>query len=148
MTSGLSTKGVGSLPQLWWFNFFPPQNGFLSALPFIIAWVTGILGGHLADFLLTKNFRLITVRKAATFLGKNRAWGSDDSQSIQEPKMYLIVQFVPHSSGNFPPSVLLAVLPFLTPSYITTMTLLTLSCGLGPICQSGVSINALDVAPR
>ncbi|XP_045656424.1 sodium-dependent phosphate transport protein 4 isoform X2 [Ursus americanus] len=94
------------------------QNGFLSALPFIIAWVTGILGGHLADFLLTKNFRLITVRKAATFL------------------------------GNFPPSVLLAVLPFLTPSYITTMTLLTLSCGLGPICQSGVSINALDVAPR
>uniref|UniRef100_A0A452V523 Solute carrier family 17 member 3 n=1 Tax=Ursus maritimus TaxID=29073 RepID=A0A452V523_URSMA len=100
------------------FNINVRDNGFLSALPFIIAWVTGILGGHLADFLLTKNFRLITVRKAATFL------------------------------GNFPPSVLLAVLPFLTPSYITTMTLLTLSCGLGPICQSGVSINALDVAPR
>uniref|UniRef100_A0A452V501 Solute carrier family 17 member 3 n=1 Tax=Ursus maritimus TaxID=29073 RepID=A0A452V501_URSMA len=89
------------------FNINVRDNGFLSALPFIIAWVTGILGGHLADFLLTKNFRLITVRKAATFL------------------------------GNFPPSVLLAVLPFLTPSYITTMTLLTLSCGLGPICQSG-----------
>uniref|UniRef100_G1LTL3 Solute carrier family 17 member 3 n=1 Tax=Ailuropoda melanoleuca TaxID=9646 RepID=G1LTL3_AILME len=100
------------------FNINIRDNGFLSALPFIIAWVTGMLGGHLADFLLTKNFRLITVRKAATFL------------------------------GNFPSSVLLVVLPFLTPSYITTMILLTLSCGLSPFSQSGVYINALDIAPR
>ncbi|XP_025746934.1 sodium-dependent phosphate transport protein 4 isoform X2 [Callorhinus ursinus] len=94
------------------------QNGFLSALPFIIAWVFGILGGQMADFLLTKNFRLITVRKTATFL------------------------------GNFPSSALLVVLPYLTPSYVTTMTLLTLSCGLCAICQSGIYINALDIAPR
>ncbi|XP_058588768.1 sodium-dependent phosphate transport protein 4 isoform X2 [Neofelis nebulosa] len=94
------------------------QNGFLSAFPFIISWVTGILGGQLADFLLTKNFRLVTVRKIATFL------------------------------GNFPSSVLLVALSYLTPDYVTTMTLLVVSCGLTPFCQSGIYINALDIAPR
>ncbi|XP_077742399.1 sodium-dependent phosphate transport protein 4 isoform X1 [Canis aureus] len=94
------------------------DNGLLSALPFIIAWVIGILGGYLADFLLTKNVRLVTVRKIATFL------------------------------GNFPSSALLVALPYLPPSYITTMTFLTLSCGLSPLCQSGIYINALDLAPR
>ncbi|XP_072585072.1 sodium-dependent phosphate transport protein 4 isoform X2 [Vulpes vulpes] len=94
------------------------HNGLLSALPFIIAWVIGILGGYLADFLLTKNVRLVTVRKIATFL------------------------------GNFPSSALLVALPYLPPSYITTMTLLTISCGLSPLCQSGIYINALDLAPR
>ncbi|XP_019685691.2 sodium-dependent phosphate transport protein 4 isoform X2 [Felis catus] len=94
------------------------QNGFLSAFPFIISWVTGILGGQLADFLLTKNFRLVTVRKIATFL------------------------------GNFPSSVLLVALTYLTLDYVTTMTLLIVSCGLTPFCQSGIYINALDIAPR
>ncbi|XP_026896254.2 sodium-dependent phosphate transport protein 4 isoform X3 [Acinonyx jubatus] len=100
------------------FNVNIRDNGFLSAFPFIISWVTGILGGQLADFLLTKNFRLVTVRKIATFL------------------------------GNFPSSVLLVALSYLTPDYITTMTLLIVSCGLTPFCQSGIYINALDIAPR
>ncbi|KAF5925110.1 hypothetical protein HPG69_008787 [Diceros bicornis minor] len=93
------------------------DNGFLSALPFAVAWVVGILGGYLADFLLTKNFRLVTVRKIATVL------------------------------GSLPSSVFLMALPYLTSSYITTIILLTLSCGLTPLCQSGVYINALDIAP-
>ncbi|XP_025772981.1 sodium-dependent phosphate transport protein 4 isoform X2 [Puma concolor] len=100
------------------FNVNIRDNGFLSAFPFIISWVTGILGGQLADFLLTKNFRLVTVRKIATFL------------------------------GNFPSSVLLVALSYLTPDYITTMTLLIVSCGFTPFCQSGIYINALDIAPR
>jgi hypothetical protein len=62
---------VCSLPYL----VFSPQNGFLSSLPFIVAWVLGILGGWLADFLLSKNFRLITVRKFITLLGRNRDVG-------------------------------------------------------------------------
>uniref|UniRef100_A0A8C4L8E7 Solute carrier family 17 member 3 n=1 Tax=Equus asinus asinus TaxID=83772 RepID=A0A8C4L8E7_EQUAS len=94
------------------------DNGFLSALPFIVAWVIGVLGGHLADFLLTKNFRIVTVRKIATVL------------------------------GILPPSAFLVALPYLTSSYITTMTLLTLACGLSSLCQTGVYINALDIAPR
>ncbi|XP_049620774.1 sodium-dependent phosphate transport protein 4 [Suncus etruscus] len=94
------------------------NNGFLSALPFIVSWITGMLGGQLADFLLTKNFRLVTVRKIATFL------------------------------GNLPPSLLIVVLPYITTSYITTMVLLMIAVGLMPLCQSGIYINALDIAPR
>ncbi|XP_055988334.1 sodium-dependent phosphate transport protein 4 isoform X1 [Sorex fumeus] len=100
------------------FNVNIRDNGLLSALPFIVSWFSGILGGQLADFLLSKNFRLITVRKLATFV------------------------------GSLPPSVLLVVLPYLSSSYITTMTLLIVSCGLLPFCQSGIYINALDIAPR
>ncbi|XP_037061784.1 sodium-dependent phosphate transport protein 4 isoform X3 [Peromyscus leucopus] len=94
------------------------QNGFLSSLPFIVAWVVGILGGQLADFLLSKNFRLVTVRKIITIL------------------------------GNVPPVALIVALPYVQSSYITTIAFLTLSCGLSPLCQSGVYINALDIAPR
>ncbi|XP_060045256.1 sodium-dependent phosphate transport protein 4 isoform X3 [Erinaceus europaeus] len=100
------------------FNINIRDNGFLSALPFIVSWGIGLLGGQLADFLLTKNVRLVTVRKIATVL------------------------------GNLPSAVLLVVLPYLNSTYITTMTFLTLSCGLIPLCQSGIYINALDIAPR
>ncbi|XP_064137741.1 sodium-dependent phosphate transport protein 4 [Loxodonta africana] len=94
------------------------DNGIVSALPFLLAWAFGILGGQLADFLLTKNFRLVTVRKLATVL------------------------------GNLPSSAILVALPYLRSSYITTVTFLIISCGLASLCQSGVSINALDIAPR
>ncbi|CAH6806331.1 Slc17a3 [Phodopus roborovskii] len=94
------------------------DNGFLSSLPFIVAWAVGILGGQLADFLLRKNFRLVTVRKVITIL------------------------------GNIPPAALIVALPYVQSSYITTITFLTLSCGISPLCQSGVYINALDIAPR
>nr|BAC20283.1 Na/Pi cotransporter 4 [Rattus norvegicus] len=94
------------------------DNGLLSSLPFFVAWVIGILGGLLADFLLSKNFRLITVRKIITIL------------------------------GNTPPAALVVALPYVQSSYIATTTFLTLSCGLSPLCQSGVYINALDIAPR
>ncbi|XP_012313964.1 sodium-dependent phosphate transport protein 4 isoform X1 [Aotus nancymaae] len=94
------------------------DNGLLSALPFIVAYITGVVGGYLADFLLTKNFRLITVRKLATIL------------------------------GSLPPSVLIVSLPYLSSSYITATAFLTLSCGLSTLCQSGIYVNALDIAPR
>nr|XP_010336298.1 sodium-dependent phosphate transport protein 4 isoform X2 [Saimiri boliviensis boliviensis] len=94
------------------------DNGLLSALPFIVAYFMGMVGGYLADFLLTKNFRLITVRKLATVL------------------------------GNLPSSVLIVSLPYLSSSYITATAFLTLSCGLSTLCQSGIYVNALDIAPR
>ncbi|XP_007948016.1 sodium-dependent phosphate transport protein 4 [Orycteropus afer afer] len=100
------------------FNVNLRDNGFLSSFPFIFAWIFGILGGQLSDFLLTKNFRLITLRKLATTL------------------------------GNLPSSVLIVVLPYFRSSFITTIIFLTLACGLSPLCQSGIYINALDIAPR
>uniref|UniRef100_A0A8C8YXN7 Solute carrier family 17 member 3 n=1 Tax=Prolemur simus TaxID=1328070 RepID=A0A8C8YXN7_PROSS len=94
------------------------DNGILSAFPFLCAWAIGIMGGWLADFLLSKNFRLITVRKIATVL------------------------------GNLPASAFVVALPYLNSNYITTVTFLTLSCVLSQFCQSGVYINSLDIAPR
>ncbi|XP_075866621.1 sodium-dependent phosphate transport protein 4 isoform X2 [Microcebus murinus] len=94
------------------------DNGVLSAFPFLCAWATGILGGCLADFLLSKNFRLITVRKIATVI------------------------------GNLPASAFIVALPYLNSNHITTVTLVTLSCVLGQFCQAGVQINTLDIAPR
>ncbi|XP_037374850.1 sodium-dependent phosphate transport protein 4 [Talpa occidentalis] len=100
------------------FNVNIRDNGFLSALPFFAAWIIGVLGGQLADFLLTKNFRLVTVRKLVTVL------------------------------GILPPSAFLVSMPYITSNYITTMTLLTIAGGLCPFCQAGIYINALDIAPR
>ncbi|XP_004712539.1 sodium-dependent phosphate transport protein 4 isoform X2 [Echinops telfairi] len=100
------------------FNINIRDNGILSALPFLFAWVCSILAGLLADFLLTKNFRIVTVRKMATLV------------------------------GNLPPSAFIVALPYLSSSYITTITLLILACGLSTFSQSGIHINALDIAPR
>ncbi|CAO2595522.1 Sodium-dependent phosphate transport protein 3, partial [Lemmus lemmus] len=94
------------------------DNGFLSSLPFFVGWVIGLLGGLLADFLLSKNVRLITVRKIITLL------------------------------GILPPAALIVSLPYIQFSYVTTIAFLTLSCGLAALCQSGIYINALDIAPR
>lgn len=100
------------------FNINIRDSGFLSTLPFITAWVIGILGGYLADFLLTKSFRLVTVRKVATVL------------------------------GSIPSSILLVVLPYAASNYIIAVCLLTLSSGLSLLSQPGMYINALDIAPR
>lgn len=55
-------------------SFF--QSGVLSSLPFIAASSCTILGGQLADFLLSRNLlRLITVRKLFSSLGKDRCVG-------------------------------------------------------------------------
>uniref|UniRef100_A0A286XD30 Solute carrier family 17 member 3 n=1 Tax=Cavia porcellus TaxID=10141 RepID=A0A286XD30_CAVPO len=94
------------------------DNGLLSSLPFIVAWIVGLLGGQLADFLLSKNFRFVIVRKTVTFL------------------------------GQLPPSILIVSLPYLNSNYIITITFLTLACGVAPLSQPGVYVNALDIAPR
>lgn len=47
------------------------QSGILSALPFVFGCVCIILGGLLADFLLSRKIlRLVTIRKLFTAIGK------------------------------------------------------------------------------
>ncbi|XP_037376646.1 sodium-dependent phosphate transport protein 3-like [Talpa occidentalis] len=95
------------------------QSGLLSSLPFIAASSCTILGGQLADFLLSRNLlRLITVRKLFSSLG-------------------LLL-----------PSLCAVALPFVASSYITTIILLILIPGTSNLCDSGFIINTLDVAPR
>nr|XP_020859016.1 uncharacterized protein LOC110219743 isoform X2 [Phascolarctos cinereus] len=68
LTSNLTTSLPTLLDNMFDLNF--EENGFLSALPLIISWISMTLGSKIADFLLSKKIlRLITVRKLFTFLG-------------------------------------------------------------------------------
>ncbi|KAK7803285.1 hypothetical protein U0070_011466 [Myodes glareolus] len=95
------------------------DSGVLSSLPFIAASSCTILGGQMADFLLSRNLlSLITVRKLFSSLG-------------------LLL-----------PSLCAVALPFVTSSYLATIVLLILIPGTSNFCDSGFIINTLDVAPR
>ncbi|XP_008145284.2 sodium-dependent phosphate transport protein 3-like [Eptesicus fuscus] len=95
------------------------ESGVLSSLPFVAASTCTVLGGQLADFLLSRNLlRLVTVRKLFSALG-------------------LLL-----------PSLCAVALPFVASSYVTTVVLLILIPGTSNLCDSGFIINTLDVAPR
>ncbi|XP_013006870.1 sodium-dependent phosphate transport protein 3 isoform X1 [Cavia porcellus] len=95
------------------------DSGVLSSLPFVAAASCTILGGQLADLLLSRNFlSLIGVRKLFSSLG-------------------LLL-----------PSLCAVALPFVASSYVTTIILLILIPGTSNLCDSGFIINTLDVAPR
>ncbi|XP_006516757.1 probable small intestine urate exporter isoform X2 [Mus musculus] len=95
------------------------ESGILSALPFMFGCVCIILGGLLADFLLSRKIlRLVTIRKLFTAVG------------------------VLASSG------ILLPLPWVRSSRSTTMAFLVLSSVFASLCDSGALINFLDIAPR
>ncbi|XP_036045116.1 probable small intestine urate exporter [Onychomys torridus] len=95
------------------------DSGILSALPFMAGCVCIILGGLLADFLLSRKvLRLVTIRKLFTAIG------------------------VLVSSG------ILVPLPWVRSSRSTTMAFLVVSSVFCSLCDSGALINFLDIAPR
>lgn len=51
--------------------FVSVQNSFLSALPYLGAWLFSILSGVIADLLIEKDiFNVAIVRKLFTLIGK------------------------------------------------------------------------------
>ncbi|XP_058411107.1 probable small intestine urate exporter [Diceros bicornis minor] len=95
------------------------DSGILSALPFVVGSICIILGGLLADFLLSRKIlRLITIRKLFTAVG---------------------VIFS---------SLLCVSLPWVSSSHITTMAFLVLSSAFSSLCEAGSLVNILDIAPR
>ncbi|XP_003788933.1 sodium-dependent phosphate transport protein 1 [Otolemur garnettii] len=95
------------------------ENGLLSALPYLFAWIFGILSGQISDFFLTRNiFSIITVRKLFTTLG-------------------LLL-----------PATFKTCLPYLTYNFHSALILLILSVAPGSFNFVGSLINALDIAPR
>jgi hypothetical protein len=76
---------------------FPPQNGLLSSLPYLLAYICGILAGQMSDFFLTRKiFSIVTVRKLFTTLGKEqpgqtKAWGIFQSPYEEAPTCMLWV---------------------------------------------------------
>ncbi|XP_006763158.1 PREDICTED: probable small intestine urate exporter [Myotis davidii] len=94
-------------------------SGFLSALLLGVAFVSIILGGLLADFLLSRRIlSLLVLRRLFTAIG---------------------VLF---------PSLFSVLLPWVSFSLGVTMAFLVLSLATSSLCQSGALVNFIDIAPR
>ncbi|XP_023555781.1 probable small intestine urate exporter isoform X1 [Octodon degus] len=97
----------------------PKDSGILSAMPFVVGCICIILGGLLADFLLSRKIlRLITIRKVFTAV------------------------------GVFFSCMFLVPLPWVRSSQGATMAFLVLSAASSSFCESGALVNFLDIAPR
>nr|KAF6398015.1 solute carrier family 17 member 1 [Rousettus aegyptiacus] len=95
------------------------ENGLLSALPFLFAWILNLLVGPVADFLLARNIlSVISVRKLFTTLG-------------------LLL-----------PTVFSLCLAYASSGIRSTMTFLVLAGAAQSFCIVGMLINPLDIAPR
>uniref|UniRef100_A0A8C6BFY7 Solute carrier family 17 member 1 n=1 Tax=Monodon monoceros TaxID=40151 RepID=A0A8C6BFY7_MONMO len=95
------------------------QNGLLSSLPHLFAWIFAILAGHMADVFLSRNIlSLLTIRKLFTLLG-------------------LLL-----------PALFSLCLLYLSSSFHGTMIFLILANATGSFCMGGILINVLDIAPR
>uniref|UniRef100_G1NSF1 Solute carrier family 17 member 4 n=1 Tax=Myotis lucifugus TaxID=59463 RepID=G1NSF1_MYOLU len=94
-------------------------SGFLSALLLGVAFISVILGGLLADFLLSRDIlSLLVLRRLFTSIG---------------------VLF---------PSLFSVLLPWVSFSLGVTMAFLVLSLATSSLCQSGALVNFIDIAPR
>ncbi|XP_037376932.1 probable small intestine urate exporter [Talpa occidentalis] len=95
------------------------NSGVMSALPVCVAFPTFILGGQLAGFLHSRNIlRLNTIRKLFTALG-------------------VLV-----------PCGLHLLLPWVRSSQSTTLAILVVSPIFRNLCEVGVLLNMVDIAPR
>nr|XP_019960210.1 PREDICTED: sialin-like isoform X1 [Paralichthys olivaceus] len=100
-------------------HFDLKSNGFLSALPYLGAFVLSTLSGVVADSLIERRLLSITaVRKLFTV------------------------------TGLLFPTVFLVAVVYAGCSHILTVTFLTLSMTTGGVSASGVFINQIDIAPR
>ncbi|XP_008260564.2 sodium-dependent phosphate transport protein 1 isoform X1 [Oryctolagus cuniculus] len=95
------------------------ENGLLSSLPYLFAWICGVIAGHTADFLMSRNMLSLTaIRKLFTAIG-------------------LLL-----------PIVFSMCLLYLSSGFYSTITFLILANASSSFCLGGALINALDLAPR
>ncbi|XP_056154475.1 sialin isoform X2 [Lampris incognitus] len=95
------------------------QNSFLSALPYLGAWLFSVLAGIIADSLIERRLLSVTaVRKIFTLTG------------LLLPAGLLVAVGYAGCSGNL------------------AITLLTFSTAMGGTSAAGVFINQIDIAPR
>ncbi|XP_029299313.1 sialin isoform X1 [Cottoperca gobio] len=100
-------------------HFDLKSNGFLSALPYLGAWLLSMLSGVVADSLIERKvFSITVVRKLFTL------------------------------AGLLPAAAFLVAVGYAGCSHILTVTFLTLSTTIGGTTASGVYINQIDIAPR
>lgn len=132
---------------------FPPQNGLLSSLPHLFAWIFAVLAGHMADVFLSKNIlSLLTIRKLFTSLGKELQEHSNTlgylSSIFGEYRGCTWLCCLNHSTGLLLPAIFCLSLLYLSSSFHATMIFLTLANATGSFTMGGLLINVLDIAPR
>ncbi|XP_072175957.1 sialin-like isoform X1 [Diadema setosum] len=95
------------------------QTGFISALPFLLYWLIMILGGYIADFIISRSILNRTgARKLLTVLG-----------------------FVPST-------ICLVSAGYVGCDVTLGVALLTLGLGTSAFCLCGTSICGFDIAPK
>ncbi|XP_008830113.1 sodium-dependent phosphate transport protein 1 [Nannospalax galili] len=95
------------------------ENGLLSSLPYLFAYICGNLAGQMSDFFLTRKiFSIATVRKIFTAL------------------------------GALCPVAFSMCLLYLSFNFYSTVIFLTLANSTLSFSLAGTIINALDIAPR
>ncbi|XP_071481889.1 sialin-like [Diadema antillarum] len=100
-------------------NFDIYQTGFISALPFLFYWLIMILGGYMADFIISRSILDRTAtRKLLTVLG-----------------------FVPST-------ICLVSVGYVGCDVTLGVALLTLGLGSSAFCLCGASICGFDIAPK
>ncbi|XP_071504440.1 sialin-like [Diadema antillarum] len=100
-------------------NFDIYQTGFISALPFLFYWLIMILGGYMADFIISRSILDRTAtRKLLTVLG-----------------------FVPST-------ICLVSVGYVGCDVTLGVALLTLGLGTSAFCLCGASICGFDIAPK
>ncbi|CAF94410.1 unnamed protein product, partial [Tetraodon nigroviridis] len=99
-------------------HFDLKSNSFLSALPFLGAWLFSILSGVIADLLIEKDiFSVTIVRKLFTLI------------------------------GVLPPAAFLVAVSYVGCDHILAVTFLTLSNSVGGASAAGIYMNQIDIAP-
>ncbi|XP_068431199.1 sialin-like isoform X2 [Clinocottus analis] len=100
-------------------HFDIKSNGFLSALPYLGAWLFSMVSGVVADRLIERKvFSITVVRKLFTLVGLLSA------------------------------AAFLTAVSFAGCNHVLAVTFLTLSTTIGGATAAGVYMNQIDIAPR
>ncbi|NXE50219.1 S17A4 protein, partial [Casuarius casuarius] len=128
-------------------HFDLPENGLLSALPYVGNGLGHILAGLLADFLLARRvFGTAAVRKLFSALGKDEL-----SSAIRPFQCICVACNKTHplcSPGMLLPAACLVAVPYIGCSPTAAVVLLTLALTIISVTGAGININHIDIAPR
>lgn len=125
------------------------ENGLLSSLPYLLAYICGIVAGQISDFFLSRKiFSIVTVRKLFTTLGKEQAGQTITWGIVQALCRGTSLYALDLSAGSFCPVIFIMCLLYLSYNFYSTIIFLTLANSTLSFSFCGQLINALDIAPR
>ncbi|XP_062581343.1 sialin-like [Saccostrea cucullata] len=98
-------------------HFDVQQDGFLSALPYLVCWICQMSSGQIADFIRRNNY----LSTAAT-------------------------RKLVNSCGLLLPAILLCCVQFAGCDHAAVVVIVTFAVGMGGLCMGGFNCNHIDIA--